>query len=236
MDIRYRFIPNKIISKTVNMISVVLRVTLYFPKKLISLFFFRKQYEIKAAYYHRGHPQHYDDTAKKDEWQKEVYEYALKIAEEKHLETVLDYGCGSAYKLLKYFKNYEFAGLDIEPTLSWLKKNHPENIWFSPDELIKKKKKFDLIICADVIEHISDPNQLINYLKKLDSNVIVLSTPNRDLLNNKYNQIGPPLNPSHCREWNFEEFENYIGKNFWVIDHRIINKEQYTQLILCTKF
>jgi hypothetical protein len=217
------------------MISKVLRVTLYFPKKLILLFFFRKHYEIKVAYYHRRHTQHYDDTAKKDEWQKEVYEYALKFAEEKHLKTVLDYGCGSAYKLLKYFKNYEIVGVDVEPTLSWLKKNYPETIWFSPDELIKNKKKFDLIICADCIEHISDPDQLINSLKKLDSNVIVLSTPDRDLINNKYNQIGPPLNSCHCREWNFEEFKNYIGKNFRIIDHCIINKEQCTQLILCTK-
>ncbi len=216
-------------------ISGVVRRALYFPKKLVSLSFSRQQYEIKAAYYHRRHPEHFDDTKCKDEWQKEVYEYALKIAEEKHLTTVLDYGCGSAYKLLKYFKDCDFIGVDIEPTLGWLRKNYPENTWLSPDELIIRQKKYDLIISADVVEHIPDPNQFINCLKKLDSSFIVISTPNRDLLNNKYSQLGPPLNPAHCREWSFKEFENYISKNFRVIDHRITNKEQSTQLILCTK-
>jgi len=215
-------------------ISEILRVSLYSPKKLISLSFSQKHYEIKAAYYHRRHPKYCDATSRKDEYQKEVYEYALKFSEEKQLKTVLDYGCGSAYKLLKYFKNYEFAGVDIEPTLSWLRKNYPENKWLSPDELIKNKRNFEFIICADVIEHISDPNQLIDYLKKLDSKFMVISTPDRDLTDNKYSQIGPPLNLAHCREWSFEEFENYISKNFRILDHRIINKEQRTQLILCT--
>ena len=80
-----------------QIVSGVLWRALYLSKKLISLSFSHQQYEIKAAYYHRRHPQHFDDTKLKDEWQKEVYEYALKIAEEKHLKTVLDYGCGSAY-------------------------------------------------------------------------------------------------------------------------------------------
>ena len=218
-----------------QIVSGVLWHALYLSKKLISLSFSHQQYEIKAAYYHRRHPQHFDDTKLEDEWQKEVYEYALKIAEEKHLKTVLDYGCGSAYKLLKYFKDYDFIGSDIEPTLGWLRENYPENTWLSPDELIKSQKKFDFIISADVVEHIPDPNQFINCLKKLDSSFIVISTLDRDLLNNKYSHIGPPLNPAHCREWNFKEFENYISKNFRVIDHRITNKEQGTQLILCAK-
>lgn len=104
---------------------------------------------------------------------------------------------------------------------------------------MKNNANFDLIICSDVIEHIPDPDQLINCLKSLDSKFIVFSTPNRDLFNSKYSQLGPPPNPSHCREWNFEEFETYIRKNFEVIDHLITNKQQGTQLILCvssTKF
>lgn len=92
----------------------------------MSLFFFHRRYEIKAAYFHRKHPLHYDDSICRDEWQKEVYEYALNVAEKKHLKTVLDYGCGSSFKLVKYFKNYEFLGVEVDPTLTWLKKNYPE--------------------------------------------------------------------------------------------------------------
>ncbi len=206
--------------------------TRYYLKKLVSLFYFSRHYEIKPAYFHRKNPLHHNDISYKDEWQKEVYEYALNFAEKMQLKTVLDYGCGSAYKLLKYFKNYDFVGVEVDPALSWLKETYPEHKWLSPDELIENKTECDLIICADVIEHIPDPDLLVRRLKELSSKYTIISTPDRDLMS-KYMQLGPPSNPSHCREWGFEEFENYIRKNFEVIDHRVTNKVQMTQLILC---
>jgi hypothetical protein len=43
---------------------------------------------------------------------------------------------------------------------------------------------------------------------------------------------GPPKNRHHCREWNMNEFKNYINSRFKVLDHFISNKQQATQLIL----
>jgi hypothetical protein len=215
-----------------QMPSKIVRAILHYPKKFLSLFFRRRLYEITPRYYHRRHPKHWDDTINKDEYQKEVYEYALNFAERENLKTVLDYGCGSAFKLLKYFYNFEITGVDIDPTLSWLKTNYPKNTWLSPEKLVRQRKRFDLILCADVIEHLPNPDLLLKNFENLDPRFIIFSTPDRGLINDNRNMLGPPWNPSHCREWNFEEFENYIGKNFEVLDHRVTNEAQWTQLIV----
>jgi hypothetical protein len=45
---------------------------------------------------------------------------------------------------------------------------------------------------------------------------------------------GPPANETHIREWNFDEFHRYIGIPFNILDHIISNREQFTQMIVCT--
>ena len=44
-----------------------------------------------------------------------------------------------------------------------------------------------------------------------------MSTPDRDTLS-KSSQVGPPKNKAHYREWNGDEFREYISEHFEVID------------------
>ena len=206
----------------------------YYLKLLIATIFHSRKYEIKRAYFHRDHPAAFDDTINNDQWQKEVYEFARKIFDENKLQTVLDIGCGSAYKFIQNFKDKNITGIEIEPTLSWLKKEYPQHKWAEINEL-KNDEQFGLIICSDVIEHIPDPDVLLDKINSLDFKFLVLSTPDRELIKNKYNSIGPPFNPCHCREWNFDEFGKYIGARYKIISHFISNEEQKTQVILCIK-
>jgi 2-polyprenyl-3-methyl-5-hydroxy-6-metoxy-1,4-benzoquinol methylase len=57
-----------------------------------------------------------------------------------------------------------------------------------------------------VIEHLVDPLKLLAHLKALleRASVALLSTPERDLTRG-VEDMGPPLNPSHAREWNTAE-------------------------------
>jgi hypothetical protein len=41
---------------------------------------------------------------------------------------------------------------------------------------------------------------------------------------------GPPGNRAHVREWAFDEFAQYIGRRFQLLDHFISNIAQSTQV------
>lgn len=179
-----------------------------------------KTYMIKDGYKHRNSYTHYSDIGYEDQYQDEVYQTALKILEDNDLKTIYDVGCGAAYKLRKYFKNYDFIGAEISPTLSWLISTFPEDKWVESNFSIPVKA--DLFICSDVIEHLVDPDDLLNFFDKSEFKYLVLSTPERDavqMYQRGYLWDGPPLNVAHVREWNFKEFEDYISSRFQVLNH-----------------
>ncbi len=198
------------------------------------------KYCIKKDYISRTSYTHYDDRGATDSWQDEVYFAAHQIANTNQFSTIADVGCGSGYKLIKYFSSYQTVGFEIEPTLSFLKATYPDRLWESSDfsqPLIGRK--FDLIICSDVIEHLVDPNELLNWLQGLDFKLLVISTPDRDRLlsrqRNYQSQTGPPVNSAHVREWSFDELKCYIGRYFDIVDHFHTEKEYWGQTIVVKK-
>jgi len=176
----------------------------------------------------------FDDTSNTDEWQKDVYLMAKNILVEKKYKSVIDVGCGSAYKLINYLSEYKTTGIEVGDTFNWLKKTYPEHQWLSFEEMKPSSLQCDLVICSDVIEHIKNPNTLLEFIKSIDCKEIILSTPERNAVAGK-NDYGPPENPSHFREWNEEEFKNYISKYFIIEDQRIFNDKSVTQVIICKK-
>lgn len=178
-------------------------------------------YCIDPNYRHNLNNHYFDDTPFKDEYQDEVYSYTKNILTGDIPLTVLDIGCGSGFKLLKYFdnENYKIIGSDLPPTVSWLKNNYPNHIWIESENLINYIQennigKIDMVICSDVIEHIPDCTSFMNnVVAAIDFNSIVISTPNREKMYEGYPEyiMGPPVNLAHVREWTGEEFKNYIN-------------------------
>jgi 2-polyprenyl-3-methyl-5-hydroxy-6-metoxy-1,4-benzoquinol methylase len=189
-----------------------------------------KTYHIKENYIARLDNKDFDDTKLTDEWQKEVYQYAKKVAEENNFKTILDIGAGSGYKLIKNFDNYSTLGIDIPNTVAFLKEKYPTKSW--TDQFVPVTG-YDLVISSDVIEHLPDPDILIELIIQCDPKMIVLSTPERNLLY-KTDHNGPPFNRSHVREWTMVEFYNYISSRLDVLDHYISNHDQATQVIKAT--
>jgi SAM-dependent methyltransferase len=183
---------------------------------------------IKSNYVINSKEIYYNDTDEEDRYQKEVYEAAKELFDNNNFESVLDIGCGSGYKLVKYFSNVKTLGLDVERTVNFLQEKYPTKNWSSNFNPVNG---YDLIISSDVIEHIANPDILINLIKDCKPKLIILSTPDRNLLPVEVNN-GPPKNLSHIREWSFEEFYQYIGYHFDIIDHYISNKKQATQVIV----
>lgn len=187
---------------------------------------------IQDGYRHRTEVIHWDDTENKDEWQDEVYKFAREVFVQQNLKTVADVGCGSAYKLLKYFGGSGVIGLDVVETCAWLRKRYPHSTWIELDFKNPRLLQVELIIASDVIEHLLNPEDLISYLSAVNPRYIVLSTPDRNLLRVGTHN-GPPRNPAHAREWSFVQFEAYIASRFQVLEHFISNSAQGTQCLLC---
>ena len=133
-------------------------------------------------------------------------------------------------------------GIDQAEPITICKEKHDFGEWHIDDienSKISPAINSELIICADVIEHLLDPDSLLEYIKKrLTSNgVVVLTTPERDAIRGKKCFHSP--NKQHIREWNFEEFETYLSSSgFEVLEHFLqypvkfkINKIYYDEMI-----
>ena len=157
-------------------------------------------------------------------WQHAVYQYATTLIEKRNVKTLMDVGCGPAKKLELFasrFPSLRIIGIDQKHPIEFCKNNHPFGEWYVDDfenpsgEL--KDTKADLIICADVIEHIVEPEKLLAYIKMrlAQGGAVVLSTPDRDKLYGE--NCMKSGNPDHIREWNFKEFAQFIKNHGWVI-------------------
>ena len=151
----------------------------------------------------------------RDSFQNAVYDSARKIAVGAGVKTVVDIGCGSGVKLVERFaSDFKIHGVEMPHKLQRLRETYPDYSWGTLDEDIK----CDLMICADVIEHFTDPDELLDRFLEIDFGTCVLSTPERDRVRGK-RHMGPPGNQHHAMEWNFRELRSYIGSKFSVKDH-----------------
>jgi 2-polyprenyl-3-methyl-5-hydroxy-6-metoxy-1,4-benzoquinol methylase len=198
-------------------------------------------YFIDSNYEHREYAeQSKREVDLKDECQDPVYRVAYGVLDDNGLMSVLDVGCGGAFKLLKYFNDLDYnlvMGMDTPPTYDWLMKKYPNRQWMKSvlnqrsrwDEM--RDATWDLVICADVIEHLPDPDVLLDFIQHIRPRYFVLSTPNRTQLQEMF-LMGPPRNTAHYREWTFEEFHSYIESRFVIEEHCMPEPGDCTQVVI----
>lgn len=155
-----------------------------------------------------------------------VYENAAKIIKKNNLKSVLDIGCGvgAKLKLLIYPLTEDITGIDEKATIKWCKQYYFWGKWYV-DNLenpkLKLNRKYDLIICSDVIEHLLHPERLLEMIKKCSHSktIIILSTPDRDAIYG-CKHMGAPRNLYHYQEWNRKELRQYMEhEGFTIIGH-----------------
>lgn len=195
------------------------------------------KYKIHKNYKHRDVEIFLNTESKTDEYQDDVYKYAHNISIKNNYNKIIDVGCGSGYKLIKYFDKFNTVGFDLEKTVRFLRKNIPNKRWEISDFSKNINETTDIIICADVIEHLLYPELMLNWISEIDFKDLIISTPNRDLLvkYRGYSKNGPPNNPHHIREWSFNELNEYIGEYFNIINHFNVDDE-CCQVIHCKKW
>ncbi len=157
-------------------------------------------------------------------WQPDVYAEARAVADRCGIKRVIDVGCGNGEKLIHYFPadQFETVGLDFHGSLELASGTFPNARWVECDlnssgDLARVFGELSsgepvLMILSDVIEHIPDPRLLLAQLRTVlmqhGSNRLVLSTPDRQVMN--YDTYGTaPDNNAHVREWTHEELATF---------------------------
>ena len=146
-----------------------------------------------------------------------VYRLAYELARKSHANTIFDVACGPATKLNSLFgEDFDLYGFDVAEAVAICDKLHPRGTYVVTD--LEKPESVeqrgfpvpDLIICADVIEHLRNPDGLLQSIRKLasDRTWLVISTPDRERLNGR--SAVTPANPEHVREWSLKEFRHYL--------------------------
>ncbi|MGL1930801.1 MAG: class I SAM-dependent methyltransferase [Desulfotalea sp.] len=100
---------------------------------------------------------------------------------------MLDVGCGEGWLLSEFHKSgIQVVGLDF--SIHGIEKFNPDlvpsfeqgNIYKLLSEKVNSKETFDIITLANVVEHVTDPVQLLLEIKKIlsDSGILVITVPN----------------------------------------------------------
>jgi SAM-dependent methyltransferase len=172
----------------------------------------------------------------------------IEITFRKHIfiPKVLDLGCGPGNIALPLASiGLDVLAVDINrDALHYLnRKNIFSNVSFlcASVESLSLKEKFDVIICAEIFEHLHRPNRLSKVLTTLLNNdgIIIITIPNgfgpwellselprRLLLNFYYKCKGkkPPVGIAHCQNFTLRSFRNLLNSNEIIVE-RIYNTD-----------
>ena len=162
-------------------------------------------------------------------YQAAAYQWAQEIIRAEHFETVADVGCGAASKLAALHQalpELETTGFDQPNAIAFCKTYHTFGTWQAldlDDTSFASDKKFDLIISSDVIEHLDNPDSLLNVLGTLAhaESKVLLTTPERVSLRGAGTLESG--NAYHVREWSKPELAHYLEARGWQIEsHKIL--------------
>jgi GT2 family glycosyltransferase/SAM-dependent methyltransferase len=144
------------------------------------------------------------------------YAFASQLVKGKK---VLDLACGEGYGCFLLSKTARHVvGIDNNPqTVRHAAETYSqENIEFIVGSIleipISGPKTFDVIVCFEAIEHITDHEILIAEVKRLlkDDGILIISTPNKKT----YSDDPDYRNPFHEKELYFDEFDTLLKDNF----------------------
>lgn len=179
-------------------------------------------------------------------FQDQVYRWAARLVRSGEVgSTVVDIGCGSGHKLVRHVAPVtdRWLGVDQPSGIATATATFPDGRWLAVDlatddawaELDAQHP--DLVLCADVIEHLTDPHLLLARLRALagPDGRVLLSTPDRARLDDA-SPLGPPRNPRHIREWSRDEMELLLeSTGFEVVAQRHLLPRRYSPTVLEAK-
>jgi len=179
----------------------------------------KRQYYIKNGYAPRDRAEYYIDApAAGLVYQPYVYSFAAYLGRLLGCSSIIDVGCGTADKLAQLHTEFDVIGIDFGPNVASCRAKYSFGTWIEwdldrsePLPIPMETSARSVVVCADVLEHLMTPEHLLANLGRLleSAPVCILTTPERDRARGQ-DDMGPPANPHHVREWNRRELEQLV--------------------------
>ena len=175
---------------------------------------------VKEGYVVHLEPSYFDDLGGAElgiVHQPLVYPFAGQLARLHGASHLVDLGCGRAEKLAPLSPEFRLLGVDQGPNLR-LAQDLATSIELIDFDLerddpipLPEAARRNPVLAVDVIEHLRNPLPLLRNLRRLlaDAPFALVSTPERDLVRG-VEDMGPPGNPHHVREWSLTELERLL--------------------------
>ena len=159
-------------------------------------------------------------------FQEPFYDWVTSVVSKLSPSRVADIGCGTAVKLdglATKFPTMDFLGVDQPGFAKKVGVGVRAQLLELDLDLEPKwnNGQIALVICSDVIEHLSRPEKLLGLISLMigADGVLMISTPDRATLRGKGNRRSP--NPAHVREWNIAEFGEFLeSQGFLIVEKK----------------
>lgn len=135
-------------------------------------------------------------------------------------KNILDVGCATGYLSKNYKKGNYVVGIDISEKAIGAAKQELNDAYVVdiekypwPNQIVNRK--YDIILCTELIEHLFSPEELIKYLASLLNlnGKIIISTPNLLVWSNRIKMfLGyyENFDKGHIRMFSYKTLKNLI--------------------------
>lgn len=212
----------------------------------MSLYCLPKDYQRRAGHGRPAEERYWTDQRIRLSlrYQNQVYRRAAAAARRMRARTILDLGCGVATKLNRFFPApLEIHGVDGPEAIAVCRRIHRRGIYHIDDfdqpngSVQAALPTPDVIVSADVIEHLLQPDHLLAYIRSVAAphTIIVLSTPERVALAGRAARA--PANSEHICEWTAAELRGYVTRaGLEVLEHRMLLPFNFRPDALTTRY
>lgn len=162
--------------------------------------------------YNSGWETRWDDMKIHGPFSRHLRRILLSLLDSLSYSTLLDVGCGQGSLLADIRENNpqsKLSGLDFSSDAIKLAKQKVPNGDFYELNITESyvKRKYDVVICSEVLEHIKNDEAAIQHLYRMTENFIIISSPQGRMRKFEISEYG------HVRSYSKGELINKLKRN-----------------------
>jgi ubiquinone/menaquinone biosynthesis C-methylase UbiE len=152
------------------------------------------------------------------------YSSLISLVRPLYPKTVLDAGCGEGFTMDKLSKNNigeKIEGVEYSKEAISLGRKLFPNLTYKEGSIYNMPYKdnfFDLVVCTEVLEHVTEPTKVLKEVIRVSKKYVLLSVPNEPFFMLGNFIRGKDIlhfgnNPGHINHWTVISFLNFLKKN-----------------------